>query len=159
MRSTTSSISSTKIKFIRVITGFDLLRWELLDMLGTRLIAYSRHRVAELFMLQRAMPDAAENFAFGYQKGGFSATTRSPSETIMNIFCVYIRFNRRLCDFNSRGFARSCNMSSALTGQFVQRFCVGARHKCSPEYPFFLHPLPPPHDIGLTPRFKTLQSP
>jgi hypothetical protein len=77
----------------------------------------------------------------------------------MNIFCVYAHFSRRLCGFNSRGFARPCNMSSALTGQFVCYFGVGASHKCPPEYPFLLHLLPPPHGIGLTPHFKTLQFP
>jgi len=77
----------------------------------------------------------------------------------MNIFCVYARFNQRMRGFNSRGFARPCNMSGALTGQFVWRFGVGASHKCSPGYPFLLHPLSTTHDIGLTPHFKTLQSP
>jgi|GEM_PF-3237204 len=95
----------------------------------------------------------------GVKKAVFSVTACSPSETIMNIFCIYARFNRRLCGLNSRGFARPCNMNSPLTGQFVRRLGVGASHKSSPGYPFHLHPLPPPQDIGLTPHFKTLQSP
>jgi len=92
-------------------------------------------------------------------EGGFSATACSPSETIMNIFCIYARFNRWLCGFNSLAFARPCDMDSVLTGQFVRRLGVGASYKCSPGYPFHFHQLPPPHDIGLTPHFKTLQSP
>jgi hypothetical protein len=106
---------------------------------------------------------AAGNLSFRCQEGNFSATVRSTSETIMKSFCFYSRFNQRMCGFNSRGYARSCNMNGTFTGQFVRRVGVGvgvgASHKCSPEYPFLLHPLPTPHDIGLTPHFKTLHSP
>jgi hypothetical protein len=76
----------------------------------------------------------------------------------MKFSCLYSRFDQRMCGFNSRGFAGPCNMNNALTGQFVQRFGVSASYTHSPGYPFLLHPLPPTHDIGLTPHFKTLQS-
>lgn len=37
--------------------------------------------------------------------------------------------------------------------------CAGDLVGTRTSKPFFLHPLPPSHDIGLTPHFKTLQSP
>jgi hypothetical protein len=36
---------------------------------------------------------------------------------------------------------------------------AGVSHKTSLQPSFLLHQLPHPHDIWLTPRFKTLQSP
>ena len=65
------------------------------------------------------------------------------------------RYTHRVAISNER----ILDMDGALTRQFVRRFGVGASHKYPPGYPFLPHPLPPPHDIGLTPHFKALQSP
>jgi hypothetical protein len=78
---------------------------------------------------------------------------------LVAIFFVFTLVSTGDCVVSTGGVLLVHAMNSALTGQFLRRLGVGASYKSSPGYPFLLHPLPLPHDIGLTPHFKTLQSP
>lgn len=77
----------------------------------------------------------------------------------MRLYCFLSRFVRRLSVRTNRTCARPCGLDGAFTSQFVRLFGAGVCHKVSLGRPFFLHQLPRPHDIWLTPHFKTLQSP
>ena len=126
--------------------------------LKTSLAPCGGHRVTELSMLPlKAIPGAAGNFAFGRQEEGFSATAR-PLRNHHEYFLCLRSFQPAAVKFQQPWIQPSLQHDWCFDRPVCAAFCWRCKPQILSRISVSSSPLPPSHDIELTPHFKTLQS-